>query len=60
MVAYPLVFDVLTAGAEAGGALPCCIVAMTDGQRGGACTLGFAGEAAVAIVTVSDAAVVIG
>ncbi len=60
VVAGPLVFDGLTAGAKATGALPCGVVGVADGQRGCACGLGFAGNAAMVVVAVTCAAIVIG
>ncbi|MGZ4954577.1 MAG: hypothetical protein ACXV8Q_05645 [Methylobacter sp.] len=49
MVAAPLVVDLLTAGAEASGALPGGVVAVADGQRGGAGALAFLRDTTVAV-----------
>ena len=58
-VAGPLVVECLSAGAEAAGAMPGGVVAVADGQRSCRCALAFAGEAAVAVVAITDAAGVV-
>jgi len=58
-VAGPLVVEALSAGAEAAGAMPGDVVAVADGQRGCAGALAFAGEAAVAVVAITEAAGVV-
>jgi len=58
-VAGPLVVEALSAGAEAAGALPYGVVAVAYSQRGCRCALAFAGEAAMAVVTIADAAGVV-